>query len=50
METNAIRSRYNEALDGLKLNIWKVRGYEHPVLVEGGGYRGSGSNAHRTKG
>lgn len=40
LETNAIRSRYNEALNGLKSNIWKVFGYEHPVLVEGGGYPG----------
>jgi hypothetical protein len=40
LDNKAILSRYNEALSGLKSNVWKVFGYEHPVLVEGGGYPG----------
>lgn len=40
MDTHAIRKKYDEALDGLALNTKRVLGYEKPVLIEGGDYRG----------
>ena len=40
MDTHAIKRKYDEALDGLALNTKRVLGYEKPVLIEGGDYRG----------
>jgi Trehalase len=40
ISTTDICRRHKEALDGLAANIWKVKDYPHPVLVEGGGYPG----------
>lgn len=40
MDGNAIKKRYNEALSGLAANCKLVKGYELPVLFEGGCYQG----------
>lgn len=40
MNKDAIRAKYNEALQGLAGNNRQVFGYENPVLIEGGAYQG----------
>lgn len=40
MNNHLVGKKYNEALDGLARNTKTVFGYEHPVLIEGGSYRG----------
>jgi hypothetical protein len=40
MDRSAISRRYDEALAALKGNIRKVFGFDEPVLIEGGDYRG----------
>ncbi|MDF3128849.1 alpha-L-rhamnosidase [Kiritimatiellaeota bacterium B1221] len=40
MDLNAIKAKYNEALEGLAENTKTLFGYEQPVLNEGGRYKG----------
>lgn len=40
MDAQAIESKYHQALQGLAQNTKTVFGYENPVLIEGGAYRG----------
>jgi len=35
-----VKTKYDQALAGLEGNLWQVFGYQHPVLVEGGVYKG----------
>ena len=37
---NSTRDMYNQALAGLKSNVRKVIGFDSPVLIEGGNYKG----------
>lgn len=40
MDRNALQEKHRAALDGLAANTRSVYGFEAPVLVEGGSYRG----------